>query len=48
MRIPGGRYGLGGKGERASEGASFAHALAVMDELAAARGSHDHHVIGPR
>ena len=39
MRIPGGRYGLGGKGEREFEGASFARALAVMDELAAARVS---------
>lgn len=37
MRIPGGRYGLGGKGEREFEGASFARAIAVMDELAAAR-----------
>lgn len=37
LRIPGGRYGLGGKGERQFEGASFARAIAVMDELAAAR-----------
>lgn len=45
MRIPGGRYGPGGKGEREFEGASFARALAVMDELAAARGAADHDVI---
>ena len=37
MRIPGGRYGLGGKGEREFEGASFGRALAVMDELAKSR-----------
>ena len=37
LRIPGGRYGPGGKGEREFEGASFARAVAVMDELAAAR-----------
>lgn len=37
LRIPGGRYGPGGKGEREFEGASFARALAVMEELAAAR-----------
>jgi len=41
MRIPGGRYGMGGKGEREFEGASFARALAVMDELAAARRGSD-------
>ena len=45
MRIPGGRYGPGGKGEREFEGASFARALAVMDELAAARGVAGHDVI---
>jgi hypothetical protein len=45
LRIPGGRYGPGGKGEREFEGASFARALAVMDELAAARGVVDHDVI---
>jgi len=37
LRIPGGRYGPGGKGGRKFEGASFARAIAVMDELAAAR-----------
>lgn len=37
LRIPGGRYGPGGKGERQFEGASFARAIAVMDELATAR-----------
>ena len=42
MRIPGGRYGLGGKGEREFEGASFGRALAVMQELAK---PHDHDVI---
>lgn len=45
MRIPGGRYGPGGKGEREFEGASFARALAVMDELAAARAAHAHGMI---
>jgi hypothetical protein len=45
MRIPGGRYGPGGKGEREFGGASFGRALAVMDELAAARGPGDHDVI---
>jgi hypothetical protein len=44
LRIPGGRYGPGGKGEREFEGASFQRALAVMQELAAARGA-DHEVI---
>jgi len=42
LRIPGGRYGLGGKGEREFEGASFGRALAVMQELSKAR---DHDVI---
>jgi hypothetical protein len=45
LRIPGGRYGPGGKGEREFEGASFARALAVMEELATARGIVDHDVI---
>jgi len=42
VRVPGGRYGLGGKGEREFEGASFGRALAVMQELSKAR---DHDVI---
>ena len=37
LRIPGGTYGPGGKGERDFAGATFARALATMDELAAAR-----------
>jgi len=40
LRIPGGRYGPGGKGEREFEGATFARAIAVMDELAASRTLH--------
>lgn len=37
FRIPGGAYGPGGKGERDFAGATFARALATMDELAASR-----------
>jgi hypothetical protein len=37
LRIPGGQYGPGGKGERDFEGATFGRALNTMDELAAAR-----------
>jgi hypothetical protein len=39
LRIPGGTYGPGGEGERDFAGATFARALATMDEIAAARAS---------
>ena len=33
LRIPGGQYGPGGKGERDFEGATFARALSTLDEF---------------